>query len=40
MKCNQPHPEFELWSLCPFPTKITLTAWVPLLEYVYVMNNA
>ena len=25
MKCNQPHPGFELVSPCPFPTTITIT---------------
>ena len=25
MKCNQPHPGFELVSLCPSPTTMTIT---------------
>ena len=29
MKCNQSHPGFELVSLCPFPTKITITPRTP-----------
>ena len=27
VKCRQLHPEFELGSLCPFPTKIIHTPW-------------
>ena len=27
MKCNQSRPGFELVSLCPFPTTITITPW-------------
>ena len=29
-KCKQPHPGFELRSLCPFPTMITITPQTPL----------
>ena len=34
VKCNQPHPGFELVSLCPFPTMITITLWAP----IFVVN--
>ena len=29
VKCNQPRPGFELGSLCPFPTTITITPRAP-----------
>ena len=36
MKCNQSRPGFELMSLCPVPTRITITPRAPLTDH----NNA
>ena len=33
MKCQQLSLGFELRFLCPFPTTITITCWVPLLIF-------
>ncbi len=34
MKCNQPRPGFELVSLCPFPTMITITPRAEEVPYI------
>ena len=36
MKCNQSRPGFELESLCPFPTTITITPRAPLSIFIVI----
>ena len=39
MKCNQSRPWFELVSLCPFPTTITITPRATPLHYEHLLNS-